>query len=66
MSRATPAVSVPYTSLICGNLHTGVDYTVHRVPFRADGTPDYSDLWPLKAQLRQRDGGMEVIETCRL
>ena len=57
-----PALSIPYTSLICGNLDTGVDYTVHRVPLRADGIPDYSELWPLKLDCDNGMGDVEVSE----
>ena len=51
--------------LICGNLDAGVDFTVHPVVLRPDGSGEYSDLWA--AQLRcdtgMRIGGSPVNES---
>lgn len=48
--------------LVCGNLDTDVDYSVHTVPLAEDGSPDYRDLWALKLTC---DAGMTggVVES---
>ncbi|MFQ6172557.1 hypothetical protein ACK8HX_13190 [Oryzobacter sp. R7] len=48
--------------LVCGNLDTGVDFTVHSVRVAADGSPDFRELWARKLNC---DAGMtgEVVES---
>lgn len=65
VAKAMAAVGQPPSpvNLLCGNTGTGVDFAVHTIVLRPDGSGEYADLWA--AQLRCDTGmtGGSVTET---